>query len=540
MRLDENLFEDVQLDEADTLAKPFKKDIKNRYKAFDKKRDAVRKFNADRMQDIENKVPRELRGVAYDMLLKKEPKMSREVNPYGSENVETKEFPFYVTHYEETPYYHPEEGGYYIAGRYAVDSKGFDNKEDALQALQEYADELGMDKLSDTSYGIQSKYIGDSSYLVIETAKDYLSREKGDQQYESLTESDEEVSEVKEKEVFHNDNGEDYEIIERSKSGKNALLKKDNRWIVAWDCPESNEGSWGQGHYFFDEETARKVWEKKYLNESINRKFLKENSTEDYWDATEIDRKNFGALLRFNFGSDSRGNNYIVTNDGYEVTRFYADSDEEAQKIFNNKEYDESLEESLANDYPDVFDSFKEEVYLSVRPIFYKYYRNNPETSQDDLNIAFKDATRRILSESLTEDIDDVVIVDVPDVITDIKEDELTPNGPQVGEDVGIADLLLELINGENDTIRDYNTFRANLGSHPEFASVIDDIANEENNHVGMLQTLLKQISPNVETIKQGEAEAEKDLCDDDLQCCEVPDFEVDDSFDDGFGGIFA
>ena len=75
------------------------------------------------------------------------------------------------------------------------------------------------------------------------------------------------------KEVFHNSNGEDYIVIERSKTGQNALLNKGNQWIVAWNCPESNEGSWGQGHYFFDEETARKVWEDKYINESLNESF---------------------------------------------------------------------------------------------------------------------------------------------------------------------------------------------------------------------------------------------------------------------------
>lgn len=166
-------------------------------------------------------------------------------------------------------------------------------------------------------------------------------------------------------------------------------------------------------------------------------------------------------------------------------------------------------------------------------PTFLSCIINNDILSEDEVD-------EIMLSESLTEDIDDVVVIDVPDVIADIKEDELTPSGPAVGEDTGIADLLLNLINGENDTIRDYNTFKANLDSHPEFISVIDDIANEENNHVGMLQTLLKQISPNVETIKQGEAEAEKDLFDDDSQSFEVPDFEVDDSFDDGFGGIYA
>lgn len=87
---------------------------------------------------------------------------------------------------------------------------------------------------------------------------------------------DECITEDVEKEVFHNDNGVDYDIIERSKSGQNALLNRGKQWIIAWNCPESNEGSWGQGHYFFDEKSAREIWEDKYLNES-----LEEN---DYFD----------------------------------------------------------------------------------------------------------------------------------------------------------------------------------------------------------------------------------------------------------------
>lgn len=77
-----------------------------------------------------------------------------------------------------------------------------------------------------------------------------------------------EKEEIKSKEVFHNDNGQDYDVIERSSSGKNALLKRGNKWIVAWNCPKDS-GSWGQGHYFFDEESARKVWKDEYLNESL-------------------------------------------------------------------------------------------------------------------------------------------------------------------------------------------------------------------------------------------------------------------------------
>ena len=76
-----------------------------------------------------------------------------------------------------------------------------------------------------------------------------------------------EEEEFKEKEnIFHNDNGKDYEIIERSKDGSNCLLKnpKGGQWIIAWNCDRGNSGSWGQGHYFFDEEKAKEVWEDKY------------------------------------------------------------------------------------------------------------------------------------------------------------------------------------------------------------------------------------------------------------------------------------
>lgn len=58
------------------------------------------------------------------------------------------------------------------------------------------------------------------------------------------------------------------------------------------------------------------------------------SSTEEYWDATEIDRDGFIALLKFNFGTDANHNNYIVTVDGNEVKRFYAENEEEAKSKY--------------------------------------------------------------------------------------------------------------------------------------------------------------------------------------------------------------
>lgn len=96
-------------------------------------------------------------------------------------------------------------------------------------------------------------------------------------------------------EVFHNDNGKEYTVVERSRSGKNALLNRGGQWIIAWNCPKDS-GSWGQGHYFFDENEAREWWNKKYIKESktpvkISRKSLKEG-----WNTKDVERFLKGAV----------------------------------------------------------------------------------------------------------------------------------------------------------------------------------------------------------------------------------------------------
>lgn len=72
------------------------------------------------------------------------------------------------------------------------------------------------------------------------------------------------------------------------------------------------------------------------------------SSTENYWDATELTRAGFMSLMKFNFGNDAKGNNYIITNDAYEVKRFRASSDEDAINFFN--EY-KDIEKNQFGDY---------------------------------------------------------------------------------------------------------------------------------------------------------------------------------------------
>ena len=81
---------------------------------------------------------------------------------------------------------------------------------------------------------------------------------------------------------------------------------------------------------------------------------LDESSAEEYWNATEIARDGFLALLKFNFGYDSKGNNYIVTLDNNEIVRFVGSSDDYAKEQFEKiKKEQESGAINIANWYYD-------------------------------------------------------------------------------------------------------------------------------------------------------------------------------------------
>ena len=86
---------------------------------------------------------------------------------------------------------------------------------------------------------------------------------------------------------------------------------------------------------------------------------------------------------------------------------------------------------------------------------------------------------------------------------------------PEPGPDMGVANLLITLINGEWDTIKDYNDFIATIsaeGGYDDMLAAIQDIVSEENVHVGQLQKLLQQISPDALKIAQGEQEAQEQI----------------------------
>ena len=122
-----------------------------------------------------------------------------------------------------------------------------------------------------------------------------------------------------------------------------------------------------------------------------------------------------------------------------------------------------------------------------------------------------------IFDDSVFSTYDDVLSFD--DNTFDSSDTTNVPEGPEPGSDYGVADMLITAINDEWETIKKYNSIIASLryeaNSHPEYNAYIDvlnEVNNEENKHVGQLQELLSRVSPNAESVHEGEAEGESQL----------------------------
>ena len=112
-----------------------------------------------------------------------------------------------------------------------------------------------------------------------------------------------------------------------------------------------------------------------------------------------------------------------------------------------------------------------------------------------------------ILDETL---FDDIVDIEVPSIETDsIDIDDIELSGPEVGEDFGIASLLLSAISNCAENINSYNSIRANIRENSDLIPIIDDIVGNENLTMGKLQSMLKTVSPNAEMIMNGAVEVE-------------------------------
>ena len=107
----------------------------------------------------------------------------------------------------------------------------------------------------------------------------------------------------------------------------------------------------------------------------------------------------------------------------------------------------------------------------------------------------------------------------------DVGAEEI-PASPETGDAMAVANSLNALIQDEWQAIDGYNSTISTYRSmkDDEYApkdetidyeaiiKILEDITQEEMNHVGMLQKAMQSVSPNVEEIKGGEEEAEEVL----------------------------
>lgn len=82
---------------------------------------------------------------------------------------------------------------------------------------------------------------------------------------------------------------------------------------------------------------------------------------------------------------------------------------------------------------------------------------------------------------------------------------------PTVGVEVGLADIIISSINKKWDNVRDLNTIIVNLEEYGygEYSAIIEEILEDENNHIGKLQYIVEQLTPAAENIDDGKQEAE-------------------------------
>lgn len=81
----------------------------------------------------------------------------------------------------------------------------------------------------------------------------------------------------------------------------------------------------------------------------------------------------------------------------------------------------------------------------------------------------------------------------------------------------GLANLISNEINGEFETTNGYRNLRQVASEvSPDMLPVIDDIIDEENTHVGQLQTLLSMADDSADNIEVGAEEAEEQIDDED------------------------
>lgn len=125
----------------------------------------------------------------------------------------------------------------------------------------------------------------------------------------------------------------------------------------------------------------------------------------------------------------------------------------------------------------------------------------------------------------LNEDIfDDVIDITIPDIEPiEITQDEIQPQPPEVGVDMGTSELIINCINKTWDSISLFNSVIATIPENTEVVEVVTNILGELNTQIGKLEAILKSVAPNAENIETGNTEAENEVDDYSSICSTSP-----------------
>ena len=279
-------------------------------------------------------------------------------------------------------------------------------------------------------------------------------------------------------------------------------------------------------------------------------KFIKENFDRSVEVERKITRflenkreaKNFSSTKKDQMRlSEDNGNEsiyqvtYVVSDGIFSSVMIKASSEEEAKDKFSKKHKTKKiagikeLTSDEASDMKKRGMSLLEELDKdTVEKLAKKHNLTLGDFGDGEIHVFGKDSDISAFSDeydslmekdSLTEEVD--ITVDGEEFAPE--NEEIKPS-PETNDAMGIAATLNSLIRDEWEAIDGYNssisTYRAMQEDGVEDSTIdfgalikiLEDIAQEEMNHVGMLQKAMETVSPNAEEIKGGEEEAEETL----------------------------
>lgn len=226
---------------------------------------------------------------------------------------------------------------------------------------------------------------------------------------------------------------------------------------------------------------------------------------------------------------------YFVANGIFSSVMIKASSEEEARDKFSKKHKTKKIAGAKKISKDEADDMKKRGMSLveefdkdAVEKLAKKHNLTLDDFGDGKIHVFGKDSDINAFSDEYNSLMEKDSITEEVDITVDGEEfapenEEIKPS-PETDAAMGIATTLNSLIRDEWEAIDGYNssisTYRAMKEDSETSGSIdfdalikiLEDIAQEEMNHVGMLQKAMETVSPNAEEIKGGEEEAEETL----------------------------